>query len=90
MTSVDLQIIGNTWLEFPSVNVWSNDNETVVAAEIPGVDPKQVSLTVTGDVLTIEVELTKWRGKIGRAKGACRVGDDVVSEAEVTFMLVDA
>jgi len=43
-----------------------------------------------GDALTIDVELTKWRGKIGRAKGVCRVGDDVVSEAEVTFMLVDA
>jgi len=43
-----------------------------------------------GDVLTIQVELTKWRGKIGRAKGVCRVGTDVVSEAEVTFMLIDA
>jgi UDP-3-O-[3-hydroxymyristoyl] N-acetylglucosamine deacetylase/3-hydroxyacyl-[acyl-carrier-protein] dehydratase len=43
-----------------------------------------------GDVLTIDVELTKWRGKIGRAKGVCLVGTDVVSEAEVTFMLIDA
>lgn len=43
-----------------------------------------------GDTLIIQVELTKWRGKIGRAKGVCLVGEDVVSEAEVTFMLVDA
>lgn len=43
-----------------------------------------------GDTLVIDVELTKWRGKIGRAKGVCLVGADVVSEAEVTFMLVDA
>jgi UDP-3-O-[3-hydroxymyristoyl] N-acetylglucosamine deacetylase/3-hydroxyacyl-[acyl-carrier-protein] dehydratase len=43
-----------------------------------------------GDTLVIDVELTKWRGKIGRAKGACLVGTDVVSQAEVTFMLVDA
>ena len=42
-----------------------------------------------GDTLIIEVELTKVRGKIGRAKGVCKVGDDVVSEAEVTFMIRD-
>ena len=40
-----------------------------------------------GDVLVIEVELTKMRGKIGKAKGVCKVRDEVVSEAQVTFML---
>ncbi|HXA44317.1 MAG TPA: UDP-3-O-acyl-N-acetylglucosamine deacetylase [Candidatus Angelobacter sp.] len=40
-----------------------------------------------GDVLIIEVELIKSRGKIGKAKGFCKVRDEVVSEAEVTFML---
>ena len=43
-----------------------------------------------GDVLIIEVELTKARGKICKAKGVCKVNDEVVSEAEVTFMLRDA
>ena len=42
-----------------------------------------------GDTLSIEVELTKNRGKIGRAKGCCRVEGEIVSEAEVTFMLGD-
>jgi UDP-3-O-[3-hydroxymyristoyl] N-acetylglucosamine deacetylase/3-hydroxyacyl-[acyl-carrier-protein] dehydratase len=42
-----------------------------------------------GDVLTIEVELTKSRGKIGKAKGSCKVLGEVVSEADVTFMLVE-
>lgn len=42
-----------------------------------------------GDQLIIEVELTKARGKIGRAKGTCSVDGEVVSEAEVTFMLVE-
>ena len=45
---------------------------------------------VPGDVLVIEVELTKIRGKIGKAKGVCKVSGEVVSEAEVTFMLRDA
>jgi UDP-3-O-[3-hydroxymyristoyl] N-acetylglucosamine deacetylase/3-hydroxyacyl-[acyl-carrier-protein] dehydratase len=43
-----------------------------------------------GDVLVIDVELTKMRGKIGKAKGVCKVNGEVVSEAGVTFMLVDA
>ncbi len=42
---------------------------------------------VPGDVLIIEVELTKVRGKIGKAKGICKVAGDIVSEAEVTFMI---
>jgi len=40
-----------------------------------------------GDTLTIDVELLKSRGKIGKAKGTCRVNDEIVSEANVTFML---
>jgi UDP-3-O-[3-hydroxymyristoyl] N-acetylglucosamine deacetylase/3-hydroxyacyl-[acyl-carrier-protein] dehydratase len=44
---------------------------------------------VPGDTLAIEVEMTKMRGKIGKAKGVCSVGGQTVSEAEVTFMLVD-
>ena len=40
-----------------------------------------------GDVLIIEVELTKSRGRIGKAKGVCKVQGEIVSEASVTFML---
>ena len=36
---------------------------------------------VPGDVLIIEVELTKIRGKIGKAKGVCKVAGEIVSEA---------
>ena len=43
-----------------------------------------------GDVLFIEVEMMKVRGKIGKAKGACKVRGEVVSEGEVTFMLLEA
>jgi UDP-3-O-[3-hydroxymyristoyl] N-acetylglucosamine deacetylase/3-hydroxyacyl-[acyl-carrier-protein] dehydratase len=45
---------------------------------------------VPGDVLVIEVDLTKIRGKIGKAKGVCKVDGEIVSEASVTFMLRDA
>jgi len=42
-----------------------------------------------GETLVIQVELTKSRGKIGKAKGVCSVDGETVSEAEVTFMLVE-
>jgi UDP-3-O-[3-hydroxymyristoyl] N-acetylglucosamine deacetylase / 3-hydroxyacyl-[acyl-carrier-protein] dehydratase len=40
-----------------------------------------------GDILIVEVEMTKIRGRIGKAKGVCKVGAEIVSEAEVTFMV---
>lgn len=40
-----------------------------------------------GDSLSIEVEMMKARGKICKARGVCKVAGEVVSEAEVTFML---
>jgi UDP-3-O-[3-hydroxymyristoyl] N-acetylglucosamine deacetylase / 3-hydroxyacyl-[acyl-carrier-protein] dehydratase len=52
-------------------------------------DVKWRKPVLPGDVLIIEVEMTKIRGKIGKAKGMCKVGGEIVSEAEVTFMLRD-
>ena len=43
-----------------------------------------------GDILTIDVELTKSRGKIGKAIGKCLVNGEEVSGALITFMLVDS
>ncbi len=51
-------------------------------------DVKWRKPVLPGDVLVIEVELTKVRGKLGKAKGVCKVRDDVVSEANITFMLI--
>ena len=50
-------------------------------------DVKWRKPVVPGDVLVIEVELTKSRGKIGKAQGICKVEGEIVSEALVTFML---
>ena len=43
-----------------------------------------------GDTLIIDVDLLKMRGKLGKAKGVCSVNGTVTSEAEVTFVLLDA
>jgi UDP-3-O-[3-hydroxymyristoyl] N-acetylglucosamine deacetylase/3-hydroxyacyl-[acyl-carrier-protein] dehydratase len=42
-----------------------------------------------GDTLVIDVEMTKSRGKIGKARGVCSVNGETVSGADVTFMLMD-
>jgi HSP20 family protein len=41
---------------YPALSAWANDEEVVVMAEIPGVDPADVNVTVDDTVLTIEGE----------------------------------
>ena len=40
----------------PAVNVWSNPDEVLVAAEVPGIDPNDIRVTVQNDVFTLEGE----------------------------------
>lgn len=42
-----------------------------------------------GDILQIDIELIKAGTKIGKAKASCSVGGEIVSQAEITFALVD-
>jgi UDP-3-O-[3-hydroxymyristoyl] N-acetylglucosamine deacetylase/3-hydroxyacyl-[acyl-carrier-protein] dehydratase len=42
-----------------------------------------------GDQLIIEIQMDKMRGRVGRAKGICKVDGAVVSEAEVMFTVMD-
>ena len=41
------------YVEFPAVNVWVNGDHAVVTAEIPGVDPDAIELSVVGKSLKI-------------------------------------
>ena len=40
----------------PSVDVKENDKEFIIKAELPGVDEKDIDVTVTGDAVTIKGE----------------------------------
>ncbi len=40
--------------EFPVVNVWKGQDDTIVTAELPGVDPKTLDITVRGNTLVIQ------------------------------------
>ena len=72
----------------PAVDVNQNENSVVVRAEIPGVDPTKVEITVHGDVLTLSGEKTgglEWRaGKFERSvQLPCDVDvDKTVAHAE--------
>jgi len=39
--------------EAPPINAWVGEADVVVAAELPGVDPGKVEISVVGDTLTI-------------------------------------
>jgi UDP-3-O-[3-hydroxymyristoyl] N-acetylglucosamine deacetylase/3-hydroxyacyl-[acyl-carrier-protein] dehydratase len=67
----------------------SAENAGKMAYFMSAEDVKWRKPVYPGDVLVIDVELTKMRGKIGKAKGVCKVGGEVVSEAAVTFMLFE-
>jgi HSP20 family protein len=39
---------------YPPLNVWSGEEGAVVTAEIPGVDPNDIDITVVGETLTVK------------------------------------
>jgi HSP20 family protein len=43
----------------PSIDLVREDGELVVTAEMPGMDPKDIEVTIEGDVLTIKGEKTE-------------------------------
>ena len=40
--------------EYPVINVWTGEHDVVVTAEMPGVDPDDVELTVHRNALTVK------------------------------------
>lgn len=40
--------------KFPPVNVVTSDNDAIVTSELPGANPEDIDISVTGDTLTIK------------------------------------
>jgi HSP20 family protein len=38
---------------YPTINVWTNEESAVVTAELPGVKPDDIDISVEGDTLTL-------------------------------------
>ncbi len=41
---------------FPAINAWTTDDEEIVTAQLPGVNPSDIDLSIVNDVLTISGE----------------------------------
>ncbi len=39
--------------EFPAVNMWASADDSVVTTEIPGIDPKDIDISVVGKSVTL-------------------------------------
>ena len=42
-----------TTVEFPAVNVWIAENSAIVTAELPGIDPNEIDISVVGKTVTV-------------------------------------
>jgi HSP20 family protein len=38
---------------YPAINVWADENEAVVTSEIPGIDPKDIEISIEGEILLV-------------------------------------
>jgi HSP20 family protein len=38
---------------YPAMNIWTNEDGAVVTAELPGVEPADIDISVRGDTLTV-------------------------------------
>jgi len=39
--------------EYPAVNIWDKKGSAVITAELPGIDPEKLDISVSGDTVTI-------------------------------------
>lgn len=49
----------------PAVDLYQTDNDVVIKASLPGVSPSDLSITVTGDVLTMRGEVQEQKDTEG-------------------------
>jgi HSP20 family protein len=46
---------GRVGPSFPAINVWTNEDGAVITAELPGVEPDAIDISVVGDNVTLSV-----------------------------------
>lgn len=51
--------------KYPAINVWAGENDMIVTSEIPGIDPKEIDISVKGDTLTVSGSRTPEETKEG-------------------------
>ena len=61
----------------PAVNIWANENEAILTAELPGVEPDEVQIDVTGNALTLRGVRKAYQPKQGEVchRSECVCGE---------------
>lgn len=49
----------------PALNVWASESELKITAELPGIDPRQVDISLSGEELTLRGEFPRSELKEG-------------------------
>lgn len=74
--------------EAPAVNVWRNEHDAIVTAEIPGLDVEKLDLSVNGDTLTVRGErLPEQLGEKERFQRQERVFGKFVRTIQLPFRI---
>jgi len=70
MTDFPFEFLNTAWRarsgQYPRVNVWESEKGLIVEAEVAGVDPNKLEVSVDAKVLTLKGE--KEQGKAARAE----------------------
>jgi 3-hydroxyacyl-[acyl-carrier-protein] dehydratase len=73
-----------------AVDVMAGGDHSDKLALFAGIDGVRFRRQVVpGDVLAMEVEIVRLKGRVGRGKGRATVGDERVCEAELMFAFAD-
>ncbi|GAB4364261.1 MAG: Hsp20/alpha crystallin family protein [Calditrichia bacterium] len=54
-----------TWADFPTVDVEETDRDVRISAELPGIDEKDIDISISDDVLTLKGEKKQEREEKG-------------------------
>lgn len=79
-------LIAEALAQVAAVSMMSLDEYNGKIGFLAGLDKFRFRRQVKpGDVLHLETELLRLRGKLGRAKGVAKVGDEIACEGELMF-----
>jgi HSP20 family protein len=53
--------------EFPAINVWLSKDDAIVSAELPGIDPGEIDISVVADTVTLRGSREKDQLKEGES-----------------------
>lgn len=74
--------------DFPAINIWTSEDASVITADLPGMEPKDIEIQVSDNTLTISGERTlEPVGKNARINRQERKSGKFVRTIELPFLV---